>query len=183
VTRFWLAEGETLEGLEGTVLDLASGPSDVMPLVYEGVIRFHQGAAADADRLFARVVDQDGKNALALSFRALLALERGESGRALQFAQKAALNGTRLGISHYAFGLALAARGDVDDAKRQLREASALAPQVLASEVRLAELEARKPGEVAAARERLVRCLALDPSYVWAKRALYALEKREVEKP
>ena len=30
-----------------------------------------------------------------------------------------------------------------------------------------------------AARDRLVRCLALDPSYVAAKRALYALEQRE----
>ncbi|HVE81217.1 MAG TPA: tetratricopeptide repeat protein [Myxococcales bacterium] len=182
VTRFWLAEGETLEGLDGTVAQLSSNASDVMPLVYEGVIRFHQGALADADRLFARVVEEDGKNSLALSFRALVALERGETGKAIVFAQKAALNGTRLGISHYAFGMALAARGELDDAKRQFREASTLLPGVLASEVRLAELEARKPGEVAAARERLVRCLALDSTYVSAKRALYALERREPEK-
>ncbi|HEY8210202.1 MAG TPA: tetratricopeptide repeat protein [Myxococcaceae bacterium] len=183
VSRFWLAEGETTNGLDGTVLGLSTSPSDVMPVVYEGLIRFHQGALADADRLFARVVDQDGKNALALSFRALVALEEGERGRALGFAQKASLNGARMGISHYVFGMALAARGDVDEAKKQLRDASTLSPNVLASEVRLAELEARKPGEVAAARDRLVRCLALDPSYVTAKRALYALEKREGERP
>src|SRR6185295_3117281 len=46
VTRFWLADGETLEGLDGTVAGLSTGPADVMPLVYEGLIRFHQGAIA-----------------------------------------------------------------------------------------------------------------------------------------
>ncbi|HYV47443.1 MAG TPA: tetratricopeptide repeat protein [Myxococcaceae bacterium] len=185
VTRFWLADGETLEGLDGTVAGLSTGPADVMPLVYEGLIRFHQGAIADADRFFARVVEEDLKNALAFSFRALCALDRGDSGRALAFAQKASLNGARMGVSHYAFGMALAARGEVDEAKKQLRDASTFSPNVLASEVRLAELEARKPGEVQAARDRLVRCLALDPSYVAAKRALYALEQREKreEKP
>jgi len=183
VTRFWLAEGETLDGLDGIVIGLATGQADVMPLVYEGVIRFHQGALGDADRLFARVVEEDGKNTLALSFRALVALERGENGRGMVFAQRASLNGARVAIAHYAFGMALAVRGELDEAKKQLRDASALAPHVLASEVRLAELEARKPGELQVARDRLVRCLALDPSYVAAKRALYALEKKEVEKP
>jgi len=179
VTRFWLADGETLQGLDGTVAGLSTGPADVMPLVYEGLIRFHQGAIADADRFFTRVVEEDLKNALGFSFRALCALDRGDSGKALAFAQKASLNGARMGISHYAFGLALAARGEVDEAKKQLRDASTFSPNVLASEVKLAELEARKPGEVQAARDRLVRCLALDPSYVAAKRALYALEKQE----
>jgi len=129
------------------------------------------------------VVEEDGKNTLALSFRALVALERGENGRGMVFAQRASLNGARVAIAHYAFGMALAVRGELDEAKKQLRDASALAPHVLASEVRLAELEARKPGELQVARDRLVRCLALDPSYVAAKRALYALEKKEVEKP
>ena len=66
-----------------------------------------------------------------------------------------------------------------DKAVRALLEALARAPSMLAAEVLLADLElrARRRG---AARSRLVRVIGLDPTYLAAKRSIYALASEEV---
>jgi tetratricopeptide (TPR) repeat protein len=179
VTRFFLRDGETLDGLEGVVPQLSAGEGDVMPYVYEGIIRYHQRASAEADRLFARVLSEDSKNSIALAFRALAALQRGEKSLAITYGQRAGLLGKQVPVARYAEAMALLARGATEEAKKVFREVQDLHPSFVAAEVRLAELEARNPRELKSARARLVRALGLDPSYAPAKRALYELERRE----
>ena len=72
--------------------------------------------------------------------------------------------------------MVLARTGELGRAQRELREAEVLAPTVLATQVALADLEARGNNR-AAARDRLIHVLRADPSYFEAKRALYALAR------
>jgi tetratricopeptide (TPR) repeat protein len=95
---------------------------------------------------------------------------------ALPLAERAVAQGRRLALAQLARGLALAAKGEAEPAQRALREALALSPSLLSAEVRLAQLEAAG-GAMDSARARLVRTVGLDPAYLPAKRALFALEQ------
>ncbi|WP_163997194.1 zinc-ribbon domain-containing protein [Pyxidicoccus caerfyrddinensis] len=174
-TRFWLRPRDTVEGVEGAILALAEGPEDPSPLLYEGLLRFHQGDVDAAERHFRDVLEVDANNAAALAYRSLIALKRGNTSEAKALGARAAEEGRQMPIAHLALGLALADSRQVEPAKRSLRDALQLAPGLLSAQARLAELEAPQRRDVA--RDTLVRVVGLDPSYLPAKRMLYQLER------
>jgi tetratricopeptide (TPR) repeat protein len=176
VTRFWLRPGETVEGVEGTILALAEGQEDPSALLYEGLLRFHQGDLDIAERHFRDVLEVDTTNAGALAYRALIARRKGRDAEARGLAAKAAAAGRQVPVAHLAQGLVLADEArQAEPAKRALRDALALSPKLLSAQVRLAELEA--PQRRDSARETLVKAVGLDPAYLPAKRMLYLLDK------
>jgi tetratricopeptide (TPR) repeat protein len=178
MTRFYIRDGETLAGLDGYLLKLAAGETDVSPLVAEGVLLFHQGSLIDADKMLRRALKVDEGNALALAYRSLISVVRGERAAAVQSGKAAAEAGRRIAVARYAYGAALAAAGaagTASAAEKELRAALELEPGFSAAEVKLAQLEAKR-GDEAAARARLVRVVVRDPTYLLAKRALYRLD-------
>ncbi|MBF5041298.1 tetratricopeptide repeat protein [Aggregicoccus sp. 17bor-14] len=178
VTDFYLQPHELLRGVDGALAGLRSGPEDMVPDLYAGALRFYQGQLPEADALLQRVLARDLNNAQALAYRALVALERGGTAGAAAarpLAERAVAQDRRYPVAQLALGLALAAQGKAEPAQRALREALALSPSLLSAEVRLAQLEAGS--SVDSARTRLLRTVGLDPAYLVAKRALFALEQ------
>jgi Tfp pilus assembly protein PilF len=175
-TRFYVRSEDLLRGADGRVIRLATGPLDVAPRLYEGLIRFHQRDFAAADKLLRQVLDVDVGNALAYSLRALISLQHNALPAAKTSAERAVRAGRSVALAHYAFGAVLSRAGAMEQAQRELREAELLAPTVLATQVVLAEVEARSK-DVSAARSRLVHVLRVDPTYLSAKRALFSLER------
>jgi len=175
-TRFYVRSEDLLGGAEGRVIRLATGPLDVAPRLYEGLIRFHQRDFAAADKLLRQVLDVDVGNALAYSLRALISLQHNALPAAKTSAERAVRAGRSVALAHYAFGAVLSRAGAMEHAQRELREAELLAPTILATQVVLAEVEARSK-DVSAARSRLVHVLRVDPTYLPAKRALFSLER------
>ncbi|MCE9667196.1 zinc-ribbon domain-containing protein [Myxococcus stipitatus] len=177
VTRFWMRPAETVKGVEGIIHPPSERSEDPSRLLYEGLIRFHQGDLDVADRLFRDVLESDANNAGALSYRALIALRRDNTGEARTLAARAVASGGRLlPVANLAQGLALAQDGrQVEPAKRSLRDALGRAPTMLSAKARLAELEVPQRRE--AARAELVSVVGLDSTYLPAKRMLYQLER------
>jgi len=176
VTPFYLRPGELLSGLEGSIVGLARGDDDLLAHLYEGLLRFHQGEPAAAEKMFKKVAEVDSSNAPAFAYRTLIALGRKDMKAAKAHAAQAVAGGRQVAMAHYVQGLVLAESKQVEPAKRSLREAVTLSPKLYAAQVRLAELEAATSHDDV--RARLVRLLGLDPSYLPAKRVLYTLDKR-----
>ncbi|WNG25644.1 tetratricopeptide repeat protein [Cystobacter fuscus] len=178
LTSFYQRPGELIQGLDGSIAGIARGDDDLLPFLYEGLLRYHQGEGAAAEKMFKKVSDVDASNAQASSFRALIALarkDRKSMDDAKGHAARAVAGGRQVALAHYVQGLVLANSKQVEPARKSLREAVALAPKLYAAEVKLGELEApSSPGPV---RERLVRLLGIDPSYLPAKRVLYLIDK------
>jgi predicted Zn finger-like uncharacterized protein len=177
VTFFYMRPGDLLEGLEGSVLATARGDDDILANLYEGLLRFHQGEAAAAEKLLKKVNDIDASNALASAYRTFIAMGRKDMKSAKGHAARAVAGGRQVAVAHLAQGLVMAESKELELAKRSLRDAVTLAPRLYAAEVKLAELEAPSSSRDSV-RERLVRLLGLDPSYLPAKRVLYSLDKR-----
>jgi len=175
VTRFWMRPSETVKGVEEVILSLAVSADDPGPYLYEGLLRFHQGDLDAADRHFRDVLESDANNAGALTYRALIALRRGNLTEARTLSTRAVTAGRQLPVAHLAQGLVLAESRQVEPAKRSLREALGLSPTLLSAKARLAELEA--PQRRDDARAQLVSVVGLDPAYLPAKRMLYLLER------
>ncbi|WP_426751251.1 tetratricopeptide repeat protein [Myxococcus sp. Y35] len=175
MSAYWLRPRETVEGVEGVILALAEGPEDPSPLLYEGLLRFHQHQFDTAERHLRSVLEVDANNAGALAYRSLIALERRATADARRLGERAAAAGRQQPVAHLALGLALAEARQVEPAKRALRDALALAPTLLSAQARLAQLEA--PQGKGAARDTLVKVVGLDPAYLPAKRMLYLLER------
>ncbi len=167
---------DSLRGVEKPLAQLAKATAGPAPLVGEAVLRFHRRDVAGAGATLSEALKLDAGQPQALAWRALVLLEQGDVKGATTAAELAQHGGRALPMVHYAAGVAALASGDLDSARRLLREAVQLAPTLLAAEVKLAEAEARA-GAVAAARERLRKVVQLDPSYASAKRALYLLPK------
>jgi predicted Zn finger-like uncharacterized protein len=175
-TRLYVRPEDNLAAADGRVIRLAKGATDATPRLYEALIRFHQREWGAADRLLGQVLDVDIGNALAHALRALIALHRGALRPARASAERAVSAGRAVALAHYAYGTVLMRSGNWDAAQVELRQAESLAPTLLATQVSLAEVEAKKKS-VDAARSRLVHVLRVDPTYLAAKRALYALEQ------
>nr|WP_233262008.1 tetratricopeptide repeat protein [Vitiosangium sp. GDMCC 1.1324] len=176
VTSFYMRQGELLEGLEGSIVAIARGNDDLLAHLYEGLLRFHQGDGPAAEKEFKKVVDVDASNAPAFAYRTLIALGRKDLKSAKGHAARAVAGGRQVAIAHLAQGLVMAEAKELEPAKRALRDAVTLAPKLYAAEVKLDELDAASSRD--SVRERLVRLLGLDPSYLPAKRVLYLLDKR-----
>ncbi|RJS20795.1 gliding motility protein [Corallococcus sp. H22C18031201] len=177
VTRFWLRPEDTLEGTEGVILALGEGhPEDVRPLLYEGLLRFEQGAVDVAERHFKAVLEVDSNNANALAYRALIALRAGNATAARSLATQAVTVGRQLPVAHLALGLALADARQVEPAKRSLREALRLSQSLVTAQVKLAELEVDTHPATSSA--TLLRVVGLDAENLPAKRLLYLLNQR-----
>jgi tetratricopeptide (TPR) repeat protein len=175
-TPFYMRVGELMRGFEGTLLGLASGSDDVLPRLYEALLRYSTGDLVSADRFFKSVNDVDETNAHAFSYRALIAVERKQLPAARPLAAKAvAAAGRRVAIAHLAQGVVLMQARQEEQAKRALREALTIAPSLLSAEVKLAEIEALE--DPASARARLIKVVGLDPSFLHAKRILFILDR------
>jgi tetratricopeptide (TPR) repeat protein len=176
-TLHYLQPRDTLDGADGHLLKTRD-PNDPTPFLAEGFIKFHRREFPEADRLLKQATETSN-NAFAYAYRTLVALARGDKATALAEGARAVSNGRQLAIAHYAQGAALAADSQLAAAKKALRQARDLAPTLLAAELLLGELEAKANGAEAieTARSHLVRVTGLDPSYLPAKRALYALER------
>ncbi|MGO9828511.1 MAG: zinc-ribbon domain-containing protein [Myxococcaceae bacterium] len=167
---------ESLRAAEAPLEQLAQGASDANPLVGLAVLRFHRRDWAGAEAALARALKVDAAFPQALAWRALVLLERGDGKGAGVAASLAQQRGRALPMVQYAAGAAALAVGDLDGARRWLREVTQSAPGLLAAQVKLAEAETRA-GAPSVARERLRKVVHLDPSYASAKRALYLLPK------
>jgi tetratricopeptide (TPR) repeat protein len=176
ITSFYLRPGDLLAGLEGSIVGIARDDDDLLPHLYEGLLRFHQGDAAAAEKMLKKVAEVDSNNAPSFAYRTLIAMGRKDMNAAKAHAARAVAGGRQVAIAHLVQGLVLAESKQPEPAKRSLREAVTLAPKLYAAEVKLAELEASTSRD--AVRARLVRLLGLDPSYQPAKRVLYLLDKR-----
>lgn len=175
MSAYWLRPRETVEGVEGIIVALAEGPDDPSPLLYEGLLRFHQHQFDAAERHLRGVLEVDANHAGALAYRSLIALERRAVADARRLGERAAAAGRQQPVPHLALGLALAEARQAEPAKRSLRDALALAPALLSAQARLAQLES--PQGKDAARDILVKVVGLDPAYLPAKRMLYLLER------
>jgi tetratricopeptide (TPR) repeat protein len=177
VTSFFVRSADLLDGLEGSVVALSRGEDDLLAHLYEGLLRFHQGDAAASEKMFKLVNDVDDNNAVASAYRTFLALGRKDLKAAKAHAARAVVGGRQVAIAHLAQGMVLMGEpSQLEPAKKSLRDAVTLAPKLYAAEVRLGELEMTSNRD--SVRERLVRLLGLDPSYLPAKRVLYLLDKR-----
>jgi tetratricopeptide (TPR) repeat protein len=175
-TLYFLRPGETLAGTQGSILALASGSVDVAAPLYEGLLLFHLGDRAGAERLWSEVLELDPNNVGAAAYMAMMAMQRGEVAKARGLSARAVAAGRQQPVAHLANGLVLAAAKQVEPAKRSLRDALSLAPTLLSAEVKLAELEMSSNRD--SARERLVKVAGLDPAYLPAKRLLFIMDKR-----
>ena len=178
LTRFWLRPGDTLAGGENVVQELGGRPDDVQPLLYEGLVRFHQGDRPGAERLLRSVVETGTNNGAAQAYRSLIALDAkpAQNDKALEFAEKAVLFERSLPVARLSLGLAQAAAGDVELAKRAVRSVLEVAPTMLSAQTKLAELELAARPKVA--RELLEKVVGLDPSCFPAKKLLFKLDER-----
>ncbi len=167
---------ESLRAAEFPLSKLTQGTADPQPQVGLAVLRFHRRDLGGAESALKAALGVDEVFPQALAWRALVLLERGDAKGAVAAAQLAQQNGRAQALVQYAAGAAALAAGDLDGARRWLREVTQMAPRLLAAQVKLAEAEA-KAGAVGAARERLRKVVQLDPSYASAKRALYLLPK------
>ncbi|RKH62209.1 zinc-ribbon domain-containing protein [Corallococcus aberystwythensis] len=175
LSRFWLRPGDTLVGVENVVKALGDRPEDVQPLLYEALVRFHQGDRQTAERLLHSVVDVNANNGGAQAYRALIALDaKGPQARGL--AERAVGVERGLPVARLSLGLAQAEAGDVAVAMRTLQSALDVAPKMLSAQTKLAELlVVSKPKEARAVLEKVV---GLDPSYFPAKKLLFKLDER-----
>jgi predicted Zn finger-like uncharacterized protein len=174
LTDLYVRPAELLRGAEGRVEKLATGDNDVMPRIFEALIRFHQHDLAGADRMLKPALAVDESNVLALSLRALVELADGRVKPAQVDSRRAVTLARQVPLARYAAGASLLAGGELDAAKEELNRAHQLAPGMAAAELKLAEIEARTAK--GAAKERLGRLLAVDPSNAQARHALFALE-------
>ncbi len=171
--RLYVTSEDLLSGIENRVAKLAA-PQEPSARLYEGLIRFHGADLAEADGWLKQALAMEDGNAAARALRALIALARNDRGSARALADRAVKADRQLALAQYALGQALLAAGDLDGAGKALGEAQALAPTLLAADVALAELDV-KAKRLDEARKRLTRVVGLDPSYLPAKKALYAL--------
>jgi tetratricopeptide (TPR) repeat protein len=166
--------GDGLKGAGDRLALLSKEDRDALPLLAESVLRFHQGDTAAAEQGLDRILKSGGQQPLVLAWKSVLAGARGDSAGALSSAREAVARGRASGFAQFALGSALLATGDVEGARKVLRDAQSTAPGLLVVQIKLAEVEARTGG-VASARERLQRVIVLDPEYASARRALYLL--------
>lgn len=175
-TLYFVRPGETLAGMNGSVEVLSTSREDVSGPLYEGLLLFHLGDRAGAERELKSVLELDPSNAGAAAYMALLSLQRGDTAKARSFSARAVATGRQMPIAHLANGLVLAESKQVEPAKRSLRDALTLAPTLLSAEVKLAELELASNKDSAQA--RLMKVVGLDSSYLPAKRLLFTTDQR-----
>ncbi|MDQ3263661.1 MAG: zinc-ribbon domain-containing protein [Myxococcota bacterium] len=175
VTRLFVREADLLTPFTGLLTRPGAPIGDVRAAIHEGILRFRLGELREAEGLLQNALAEDASNPLAAAYLALISVARGDAAGAIRHGQQAAQQGRRIGVARYAHGEALALVGKRDLAEREFADAIEAAPGLLAAEVSLARLEGARGGKDAA-RNRLTRAIGRDPSYLPAKRALYALQ-------
>lgn len=172
MSRYYFTTAEVLLPAKGAFMGLRKDALDPNPLLAEGLLAFHLGQLAEADKIFAQVLAADVSNAAAFAFRSLIALRNSDESGALKLAQRATESERLEPQGQLALGLALWASKTTEPAYKALRLAQEQGTNLLWGRVRLAELEIRlkKPDD---ARRMLNSVLLVDNSYREAKRALY----------
>jgi predicted Zn finger-like uncharacterized protein len=158
----------------GLFAKLAKEKDDPNPRYAEGAMAWHAGDIAAADAAFGEVLSADPTNALAFSFRAMVAIKKRDYANAMKLATKAVGNDRTLGLAHYTLGSAQFLTGKVELARKTLREATERDPRLQCAKARLAEADI-KVKKLAEAKAALLLILSADPSYSEAKRVLYGM--------
>lgn len=174
MARLYVRPADVLRAAKGSFELLSKEAEDPNPPMAEGLLAWHSGDWAAAEREFSRVVSYDTANGNGFAFKSLLALRRKENAQAVKLAAKAIDAERQLGLAHAAHGLALAAANQPDLAKRSLQKAFELEPKLLLPKVRFAEIEAKQK-KIEDARKTLTVVLLADPTYAEAKRVLHTL--------
>jgi predicted Zn finger-like uncharacterized protein len=174
--RLFIRPRELLRHAEEPLKLLGGGPDDLLPWLYDGVLRFHQGDYAAAARHAGRVVEVTPGHALAQAWQALAASRLKDLATGRKAADRAAEAGRQLALAHFARGVVLAQDGKLPEARRSLTATLQLDRGLLGAEVELAQLElaARDPQS---AQARLRRVVTLDPSYAEARALLFGATK------
>lgn len=145
---------------------------DPSPSLCEGLIAWFSEDYAGADRLFAKVITIDPRNANAYAYRAFYALKKKDVAGATRFAARAVDSLRTDGNAHLAQALSLMAAKKPDQAKVSAQSALKFNPQSLAAKVILGAVEAARKNEDEA-RRTLTSVLLTDGYYRDAKRVLY----------
>ncbi|MFT3837168.1 MAG: tetratricopeptide repeat protein [Myxococcaceae bacterium] len=174
MARYFIRPNDLLSGMADAFAPLQKDAEDPNVPMARGLILWHSGDAAGAEKMFDQVIATDPANALGLAFRSISSLKKNDLASAARFGSKAAENGKQVGLAHVAYGMALFATNQLDAAKKELRTGSDLEPAMLAPRVKLGEIEARQK-HLDEARKILATVLLQDPMYHDAERALFAM--------
>ncbi len=174
MARYFVRPADVLVGVGDAFAPLQRDAEDPNVPLARGLVAWHAGELAAAEKLFDEVLHDDPANAPGFALRTLVALKKKDLTGALRFGAKAAETGKQNGLAHTAYGMALLAANQSDLAKKELRQASDLEPAMLAPRVKLGEIEAKQkhPDE---ARKLLTMVLLQDPQYHEAERALFSM--------
>ncbi|MBI3181387.1 MAG: zinc-ribbon domain-containing protein [Myxococcales bacterium] len=171
MARYYLQAVDTLGGASGHFTALARDGEDPNPPMCEGLVQWHLGNHAAAERNFQRVTQIDPSNAAAHAYRALAALRRGDAAQALSLSFRAVEEDRQSALTHYAHGMALLAAGKSESAKKAFKDAHGRDPGLFAARVQLGALELAT--DQPAGKKLLAAVLDRDPTYFEAMRALY----------
>lgn len=173
ITEFYeSARSELAQTAGGFEDDTSSG----LPIAYAGVVQYHRGDLARAERSFGAALKIEPDNAVALSHLAQLQLEgdRGNPRKARELADRALAGDRSSVLAMYIEGRAREALKDLEGARQQYRDVLRQAPGFTSATYRLAVLE-RAEGRAASAEELLGKILFADPDDTAARRELFEL--------
>ncbi|MGV3622362.1 MAG: tetratricopeptide repeat protein [Archangium sp.] len=145
---------------------------DPSPSLCEGLIAWFSEDYAGADRLFAKVISIDPKNATAYAYRSFHSLRKKDVASASRYAARSVDSLRTDGNAHLSQALSLMASKKPDQAKVSAQAALKFNPQSLAAKVILGAVEASRKNEDEA-RRTLTSVLLTDGYYRDAKRVLY----------
>jgi tetratricopeptide (TPR) repeat protein len=171
---YFTRPGDFIAPARGVFSKLGKDPEDPNPHYAEGAMAWHAGELGSADQAFSAVLAADPTNAMALAYRALIAIRKRDYPGAMKHATKAVAADRSLGLALYALGSAQFLTGKVEQARATLRDATERDPKLLCAKARLAEADI-KVKKVPAAKTALITILSVDPSYTEAKRVLYGM--------
>jgi tetratricopeptide (TPR) repeat protein len=142
-----------------------------MPTVGEAIaiaLSHHRAGRLDlAEEIYRRVLDAEPQHADALHLTGLIALERGDDRRALEFLERAIHADAGQGVFHNSLGRVCASLGDFPQAERCYRRATELAPDLAEAHYNLGNV-LRAIGKPADAVACYGRALQRKPDYVKA---------------
>ncbi len=167
----FIAPWELVRGAQLDSRALSSGRDDLLPALYDAVLRYHQGDASGALKSVSRVVTIDPGNGLAQGWRTFAALRAGDLRTARLGSDAAKLHGRTLGMALMARGLVHARDRQPSEARRALTEALAADRGLLGAELELARLDLQA-GDRDAAKDRALRVLRADPENAAARGVL-----------
>jgi predicted Zn finger-like uncharacterized protein len=173
LTGLFVRPADTLKGAVGAYAGLTQGnDEDPSAFLCEGLVAWFSEDVSTAEKNFLKVGSIDGRDANALAYRSLAALQRKDFPGASKLANRALDASKTNALAWLSQAEALSAQHKLDQAKISAKQAEKFGPQLLAARVIVGEVEAIQKNE-AEARRALTSVLLIDPLYSNAKKALF----------